>query len=75
MYIRINDNYFKTSPKTHSKPKPNTTRGHNESEFERLFEVSWDHNAHTLLPTPNWSPYIFTLVQKVKIGHKKFMLL
>ena len=24
----------------------------------------------TLPPTPNWSPYIFTLVQKVKIGHK-----
>ena len=26
---------------------------------------------NTLPPTPNWSPYIFTLVQKVKIGHKK----
>ena len=25
----------------------------------------------TLPPTPNWSPEIFTLVQKVKIGHKK----
>ena len=24
---------------------------------------------YTLPPTPNWSPYIFTLVQKVKIGH------
>ena len=24
----------------------------------------------TLPPTPNWSPYIFTLVQKVKVGHK-----
>ena len=28
-------------------------------------------HRHTLPPTPNWSPYIFTLVQKVKIGHKK----
>ena len=27
--------------------------------------------SFTLPPTPNWSPYIFTLVQKVKIGHKK----
>ena len=25
---------------------------------------------YTLPPTPNWSPYIFTLVQKVKLGHK-----
>ena len=29
----------------------------------------------TLPPTPNWSPDIFTLVQKVKIGHKKCMLI
>ena len=28
-------------------------------------------SLHTLPPTPNWSPYIFMLVQKVKIGHKK----
>ena len=25
----------------------------------------------TLLPTPNWSPYIFTLVQKIKLVIKK----
>ena len=24
----------------------------------------------TLRPTPYWSPYIFKLVQKIKIGHK-----
>ena len=29
---------------------------------------------YTLQPTPNWSPDIFTLVQKVKIGHIKLML-
>ena len=23
-------------------------------------------------PTPNWSPYIFTLVQKAKSDHEKF---
>ena len=34
-----------------------------------------NENVRTLPPTPNWSPYIFTLVQKVKFGHKKFMLL
>ena len=27
--------------------------------------------VYTLPPTPNWSPYIFMLVQKVKLGHKK----
>ena len=27
-------------------------------------------HQYTLLPTPNWSPYIFMLVQKVKLGHK-----
>ena len=26
--------------------------------------------TRTLPPAPNWSPYILTLVQKVKIGHK-----
>ena len=26
---------------------------------------------YTLPPTPNWSPYILTLVQKAKFGHKK----
>ena len=29
---------------------------------------------YTLPPTPNWSPNIFTLVQKVKLGHKKSCL-
>ena len=42
------------------------------------FSYEW-HSArrggYTLPPTPNWSPYIFTLVLKVKVGHKKFMLL
>ena len=28
------------------------------------------HGNHTLPPTPYWSPYIFTLVQKIKIGHE-----
>ena len=28
-------------------------------------------NEFTLPPTPNWSPNIFTLVQKVKLGHKQ----
>ena len=28
-------------------------------------------SLYTLSPTPNWSPYILTLVQKAKIGHKK----
>ena len=31
-------------------------------------------NGYTLPPTPNWSPGIFMLVQKVKIGHKKSCL-
>ena len=26
---------------------------------------------YTLPPTPYWSSYIFTLVQKVKLGHQK----
>ena len=26
---------------------------------------------NTLPPTPNWSPLVFPLVQKVKIGHKE----
>ena len=27
-------------------------------------------SVNTLLPTPNWLPYVCTLIQKVKIGHK-----
>ena len=33
------------------------------------------HNVETTLPpNPNWSPYIFTFVQKVKISKKELML-
>ena len=32
-------------------------------------------SSYTLMPSSNWSSYMFTLIQKVKIGHKKFMLL
>ena len=38
-----------------------------------LLKINNINFEHTLLPTPNWSPYMFTLAQKVKIRHKKFM--
>ena len=43
---------------------------------ESLYKWSRSHDqdcrhAHTLPPTPNWTLYILTLVQKAKIGHKK----
>ena len=49
---------------------------------EKLLEVGdflmsskvFSQFIYTLPPTPNWSPYIFTLVQKVKLGHKIMLL-
>ena len=42
-------------------------------EPHRIFGSNFVHLC-TLPLTPNWSPYIFTLVQKVKLGHKKSCL-
>ena len=41
-------------------------------EYAKMFSHDVDH---TQLPSSNWSSYIFTLVQKVKVGHTKFTLL
>ena len=45
--------------------------------YQTYFNTSFDlfSNTHILKPSSNWSPYMFTLVQKVNIGYTKFMLL
>ena len=47
----------------------------NLSTYRNVYNINTcSTSLYTLPPTPNLSPYFFTLVQKVKIGHKKFMI-